>query len=150
MTEIELLSLLLVLFPLIFLSYAFLTINKNLGIIGFVLFQFLAIPQVKLLNYENIGGTLFAVFFIIVPSLILLEIILNLDYRKLPRIKIKASPIRTITIILIIIIVVLFTLTQISTFGLYLHGAEATSIQILLLASMTIITCTPFLEKTKI
>ncbi|MFX0207914.1 MAG: hypothetical protein ACFFDT_18135 [Candidatus Hodarchaeota archaeon] len=148
--KLELFLILLVLSPLVILSYAFLVKKTNLGIIGFALFQLLALPTVKLLNYENIGGTLFAIIIMIFPSLFLLEIILNLENQKVPKIKPQIKPILTIILILIIIIVVLFVLTQISLFDIYLQSGEATTIQILLLASMTIITCTPFLERTKI
>ncbi len=149
-SKMEPFSILLVLFPLVILSYAFLTKRTNLGIVGFALFQFLALPTVELLNYKNIGGTLFAVILMIIPSLLLLYIILNLENKKIPIVKPKAVPIRTIISILTMIIIVLFALTQISLFDIYLQAAEATSIQILLLAAMTIITCTPFLERTKI
>ncbi len=149
-SELELFSILLVFFPLVILSYAFLTRKTTYGIIGFVLFQFLALPIVKLLNYKNIGTTLFIVVIMIIPSLILLGMILNLENKKIPWVKPKAVPISTIILIMTIIIVVLFILTQISLFDIYLQAAEATTIQILLLASMTIITCTPFLERTNI
>ena len=149
-SKIEPLSIFLILSPLVILSYAFLIRKTTLGIVGFALFQLLAFPIVKLLNYENIGGTLFIIITMIIPSLILLEIILNLENKEMPKIKPKAAPILTIVLILTIIIVLLFVLTQISLFNIYLQTVEATTIQILILASITIITCTPFLERRKI
>lgn len=149
-SKLEPLSILLILFPIVILSYALLTRKKDIGIIGFALFQFLALPSVKLLNYENIQAIVFAVIVMIIPSLILLKIILNLENKKVPNVTPKAAPILKIVLIGTMIIVVLFALTQISLFDIYLQGAEATSIQILLLAAMTIMTCTPFLERAKI
>ncbi|MFX0206843.1 MAG: hypothetical protein ACFFDT_12725 [Candidatus Hodarchaeota archaeon] len=149
-SKMEALSILLIITPLIVLSYAILIRKKSLGIIGFALFQFIALPTVKLLNYENIVSTLFIVILMIIPSLILLKIILDLENKKTPMVKPQAEPILIIILILTTIIGVLFILTQISLFDIYLQAAEATTIQILLLAVMTLITCTPFLEKTKI
>jgi len=149
-SKLEPLTILLIIFPLIILSYALQTKNRNLGIFGFALFQFLAIPTVELLNYENIAGALFIIILLIIPSLILLKIILDLENKKAPIARPQLKPILSILLILTTIIVVLFVLTQISLFEIYLQAAEATTIQILLLAAMTVITCTPFLEKAKI
>lgn len=149
-SKLEPLSILLILFPIIVLSYALLMKKTNIGIIGFALLQFLALPTVELLNYESIRATIFAVIIMIIPSLILLKIILNLENKKIPRFKPQAIPILKIILILTLIMVFLFAITQISLFDIYLQTAESTTIQILLLAAMTIITCTPILERVKV
>lgn len=149
-SKLEFLSVLLILFPIAVLSYALLKKQTNIGIAGFALFQFLALPTVELLNYESIQATLFVIIIMIIPSLILLKIILDLENKEIPHVKPKPVPIRTIMLIVTAIIVVLLVLTQISLFDIYLQGAEATTIQILLLAAMTMMTCTPFLERTKV
>ncbi len=149
-SKLEPLSILLILFPIVVLSYALLMKRTNIGIIGFVLFQFFALPTVELLNYESIQATIFTIIVMIIPSLILLKIILDLENKKIPKFKPKAEPIVKIALILTLIMVFLVALTQISMFDIYLQGAEATTVQILLLASITIITCTPFLERAKV
>ncbi len=146
---LDALSVVLVLAPVVFLMYALIIKKTDLGIVGFALFMFLGVPTIKLENFENAADMLIVIVLVIVPSILLLKTIMDLENKKV-REKIKAVPLGAVILISASIAVILFALTRITLFDIYLQGAEATSAQILLLAAMTIITCTPFLERTKI
>jgi hypothetical protein len=149
-STLDLLSIVIIFLPVIIIYYAFFFRNVNLGILGFALFQLMVIPTIELQNFNNIQGTILVILLSIIPSIILIEIILNLEYIKIPKIEIKTAPFLTVLLLITIIIAFLFILTQISLFNIYFQAMENTTIQILLLCSLTFIICTPFLEGKKI
>ena len=137
-------NVLLVILPIILIILAINLRNKKIGISGIFLFYILSLSPIMISNIENYFRVFLEIFFLVIPSILLLSQILQLENKKIVFFSTNKKPF-IITVALFIIILSVFYFLSIATFEGFFLATESTSGQVLLLAGLSIVSCVPFL-----
>jgi hypothetical protein len=130
--------------PLVVILIAIYLKNKPLGFIGFVCFYMISISVIMVPSFNDFFRLALNLIFLLLPSLMLLSSILQLGQKKIPYHAIQKKPLLIAASLLIAILTIFFLILFI-VLGDYLHFAQLTESEILILAGITLIICTPFL-----
>jgi len=140
---------LFVLLPILLIVASIYLKNNKIGIIGLFLFFTVSIGTIIITTIENYVEIFLEIIFLILPSIILIGQILQIENVKKTYTKPVLKPI--ILSIILFIIVILFTyIICIFLWDGFLLSAENLEGQILIIASVSIVCCLPFLIFQKV
>ena len=141
-------NILLVIIPFILIIVSIYHKNKNIGIIGIFLFYIMSLSPVIINNMQDYILILLEIIFLIIPSLLLLYQILQIENKQIIWFSMNKKPLITGMLVFIIIISIFYTISFLSFEGLLLTS-ESISGQILMLAGLSIVICLPFIVLSK-
>ena len=144
----NMINVLLVITPIFLITLSIYKKHKKLGIISMFLFYILSLSLILLSNMNDYFLVFLQIFFIVIPSILLLSFVLQIENERIFIFSTNKKPIITSALLLTLIISVFYLLSALSWEG-FLLSAESTPGQILLLAGLTIITCVPLLVFSK-
>jgi hypothetical protein len=145
--KFELINMFLVIIPIIILSISIQIKNKNIGIIGILLFYLITLPQIIINTMENIQLVLIELVLLIIPSIFLLSQIMQIENKEITLFKYENK--KTIILIFILLTIILFIFYTLSIFigeGLIL-SMEKIEGQIFLLTAISLSICIPLIIK---
>ncbi len=146
--ELSIQNIILAVIPFILLLFGLVRRKKYLGITGMFLFYLIALLQLRTFTInENLLLILELVFFII-PSILLLHFILQLDHTKFILMMGGTKPL-LIAVFLVVLISGVFILIVLVFPGNLILLVESTQQQIILLGILTLICGTPLLVSKK-
>lgn len=134
--------------PLLIISLSFHLRNRTLGIAGIFFFYSGSIPLIVVSRIDDVQILFLEMLLVILPSIIVLSMILQLENTELFLLPAKKPLL--LSLVLFIGVCIIFYLTILFPFQEYLVSSQSIEGQILLLAGVTIICCTPFLLPKKI
>ena len=137
-------NVLLVILPIILILLAINFRNKKIGISSIFLFYILSLSPIMISNMENYFLVFLEMFFLLIPSILLLSQILQLENKKVVFFSTNKKPF-IIAVSLFVIILSVFYFLSIATLEGFLLATESTSGLVLLLAGLSIVCCVPFL-----
>ena len=130
--------------PLIIVSISIHIQKKKIGILGIFLYLLTLTALIKLPNMSDFRIVFLELFFLVLPSIFLLSLILQLENKQMFYLPEKKKPL-VIAASLLTIIIFVFYLSSTILWGGFLLYSESTEGQILFLAAITIISTLPFL-----
>jgi hypothetical protein len=142
---LQVLSVLAILVPLILISFGLYRKNKNVGIAGMVVFALLSFTQIVLLLMDDIVRVFLLVFFVVLPSVLLLGQVLQMENIQTLWFPTEKKKPLMITGVLLIFIFIVFYVATMMLQGVFLFSTTTTSGQLFLLAAISIILCVPVL-----
>jgi len=137
-------NVLLVSIPIILIMLAIYLRDKKIGISCIFLFYILSLSPIMISNIENYFLVFLELFFLVIPSIILLNQILQLENKQVIFFSTNKKPF-IIAICLFVIILSVFYFLSIATLEGFLLAFESTPGQVLLLTGLSIVCCVPFL-----
>ena len=142
--ELTVLNILLTCIPLLIISISIYLKDKKLGILGIFLFYTVALSQVVIPNTEDFLFIFLELVALLLPSIILLNIILQLENQEIFYLSKKKKPLLIAASLLIVILVVFYILAVLPWEGI-LFSPESIEGQIFLLIAVSLVCCTPFI-----
>lgn len=146
--ELTVQNVLLVGLPIILIMISIYLKNKKLGISCMFLFYILSLSHIMISNLENYFLVFLELFFLILPSIILLNQILQMENKQVSFFSPRKKPL-IIAVCLFVIITGVFYFLSIVIWEGFLLSSESTSGQILLLTGLSIVCCAPLLTFSK-
>jgi len=134
--------------PILVLLISIYLKNKKIGIIGLFLFYTISLSTVLISNIENYFQIIMHIIFLILPSIILIGQILEIENEKQFKFKPTLKPF-ILSILLFVIIFIIFYLICIFLWDGFLLSSDNIEGQILILTAVSIIVCLPFLISQK-
>ena len=132
--------------PLIIISISIYLRNKLIGIVGIFLFYTVSLSQILITNMEDFQFVFLELVFLVLPSIILLNLVLQLGNKEVFYLSEHKKPLIIAASILITITVIFYLLTIVLWEG-FLLSPKSIDGQILLLMAITLVCTTPFLFK---
>jgi len=148
--QIELIiqNILLAVIPIIVIIFSIYLKNKKIGITGLFLFYTVSLSLIIVKTMDNYVLVFLQLIFLILPSIILLNQILQIQNKQIFIISNKKKPIAAAITSFILIFGVFYYITISHMEGLLL-STESISGQIILLAGLSIVCCGPLLIFSK-
>jgi len=142
---LQVLSFLAVIVPLALVFSGLSLKNRSLGLLGMIGVILLSLPQLTLSFMDDVWGVFLSVFFVFLPSVLLLGCVLQIENQRLFWFPVeKKRPLLIAGIVLLCIFFVFYLLAFIFE-GTFLFSASTTSGQVILLATISIIVCIPLI-----
>ena len=148
--QLELLvqNVLIAIFPIILIIFSIYQKNKKLGITGMFLFYTVSLSMIFVTTRDNYILVFLEMIFLILPSMILLDQILQIENRQTFIFSNKKKPLLAALLLFILIFGVFYFVSTMYMEG-FLLSSESISGQIILLAGLTIVCCSPILILSK-
>lgn len=142
--ELSVQNVLLAGFPIVLIMISIYLRNKKLGIICMFLFYTLSLSQIIVINMEDFFLVFLELFFLVLPSIMLLNQILQLENKQVVFFSTNKKPL-IIAVCLFVIITSIFYYLSIASLEGFILASESTPGQVLLLTGLSIVCCVPFL-----
>lgn len=121
--------------------------NKKIGVIGLFLFYILSLSTVVISNISDYFQIIMQIIFLILPSIILIGQILEIENEKQFKPALKPFILSILLFLIVLIVFYLICLFLLDGLLISQHYIEA---QILILTALSIICCLPFLITQKV
>ena len=144
---LQTLSVLAVLVPLAVVSFGLYRKKRSIGSIGMVGYILISLPQLTLLFMDDFVRVFLLVFFVGLPSILLLSKMLQVEHTKTFWFPAEKKKPLVIALVLLALIFIVFYGAAVLLQGDFLFSTTTSSGQVFLLTAISILLCVPLLLK---
>ncbi|MCJ7698569.1 MAG: hypothetical protein MUO73_09615 [Thermoplasmata archaeon] len=134
--------------PLLMISLSLHLQNKKLGIMSIFFFYSASVPLIVVSRIDDFQILFLEMLLVILPSIVVLYMILHVENKDTFHLPAKRPLL--VSLVLLTVVFIIFSLAILFSFQGYFVSSQSIEGQILLLAEITTLCCTPFLISRKI